>query len=277
MQDSYRDRWLILAGSLLLGYFMVNVGLDDSIFVLWRKPFYVRDILGATAISALIWLLVRTATVWLDRRYDWFAQPLPRLIGQALLGWGLPVAASFLLAALYFQWVVGQPIAESTYPVYEFPISTLVILMINGLYFSLYLYHRATTAAVQPATPPGEPAGKPVPVRRTLIVSSGQRNVPLPTAEVAYFYIDEGAVYLTTFSGEKYLVSSSLDDLAQDLPVELFFRANRQFILHRRACRSYLNDTYGKLKVEVQPGVRREVTISQQRAPEFKKWLEEAP
>ncbi len=275
MNPTYHDRWLISAGSLLIGYFLVNVGQDQSLFALWSQPFYLRDIVGASLITAAVWLVVRTITIWLDRRYDWFAQPARRIVGQLLLGVGGPVVVSLLLVVLYFHFVVKQPIAESTYPVYEFPISVLFILLFNLLYVGLYLYQKAIVTA-QHQTPSPEQTTV-TPYRKTLIVNSGLRNIPVATDDVAYIYIDDATVLLTTFSGNKYAVNNSLDELTRDLPTALFFRVNRQFIIHRKACSSYLNDTYGKLKVEVQPALPKAIIVSQQRTPEFKKWLEDTP
>ncbi|RIV18138.1 LytTR family transcriptional regulator [Fibrisoma montanum] len=275
MTGIYRDRWLITAGSLLSGYFFVNIGLDESVFTLWNQPSYLRDIIGASLITAAVWLVVRTITVWLDGRYDWFAKPAKRILSQLMLGVIGPVVVSLLLTMLYFQYVVKQPIAESTYPVYEFPISVLVILLMNLLYVGLYLYRKATVpvpSSPERISPTPEPA-----FRKTLIVNSGLRNVPVSVDDVAYIYIDEATIFLTTFSGGKYVVANSLDDLARDLPEQAFFRVNRQFIINRKACSSYLNDTYGKLKVEVRPAMPRDIIVSQQKAPDFKKWLEESP
>ncbi|MCU0353183.1 MAG: LytTR family transcriptional regulator [Cytophagales bacterium] len=270
MNVTYRDRPVMIIGSLLLGYFIVNVGQTDSVFTLWSQPFYIRDIIGASVIVAVVWWLVRTATVWLDRRHDWFGRPVRRILGQLLIGFLGPVAVSVLLALLYYQFVVEQPIDESTYPIYEFPISVLIILGMNLLYLGLYLYHKATSPSVsQPETAPITNN-----FRKTLIVNSGLRNIPIAVEEVAYVYIDDATVFLNTFSGSKYVINSSLDELAGNLPENTFFRANRQFILHRRACRSYLNDTYGKLKVEVEPALPKDIIVSQQKAPDFKNWLE---
>ncbi|CCH54170.1 two component transcriptional regulator, LytTR family [Fibrisoma limi BUZ 3] len=274
MTGIYRDRWLIIAGSLLSGYFFVNIGQEESVFALWNQSFYLRDIVGASLITAAVWLVVRTITVWLDGRYDWFAQPAKRILGQLVLGVIGPVVVSLLLTMLYFYYVVKQPIAESTYPVYEFPISVLVIVLINLVYVGLYLYRKATV----PVPPHPEPASQtPEPTfRKTLIVNSGLRNVPVSIDDVAYIYIDEATIFLTTFSGGKYVVNTSLDELARDLPEHAFFRVNRQFIINRKACSSYLNDTYGKLKVELRPTLPKDIIVSQQKAPDFKKWLEDS-
>lgn len=274
----YRDRWLITVGSVLTGFFFVTIGMDAPLFSLLSRPTYLRDVAGASLMTAAVWLVVRAATVGLDRRYDWFSQPARRVAGQLILGVGGPVLVSVGLAMLYFRFVVGQSIADSTYPVYEFPISVLFIGGFNLFYVGWYLYRKATAPALPLPEPDELPhPSKPNPaqfLRKTLIVSSGLRNVPVLIDEVAYIYIDEAAVFLTTVSGNKYVVNTSLDELARDLPGDVFFRVNRQFIVHRRACSSYLNDTYGKLKVEVRPSLAKDIIVSQQKTPEFKKWLE---
>lgn len=273
MKPTYNDRWLIITGSVLLGYFFVTIGQDGGLFDLWSQPDYGRDLVGASLMTGAVWIVVRAATVWLDRRYDWFAQPARRFAGQAILGLLGPVVLSAAMAALYFRFVVGQAIAQSTYPIYEFPISVLVISLFNLLYAGIYLYRKATAAVtVQPESiePP-----RTTTIRKTMIVNSGLRNIPVFVDDVAYIYIDDATIFLQTFSGSKYVVNNSLDELSRDLPNDVFFRVNRQFIIHRKACSSYLNETYGKLKVEVRPTLPRDIIVSQQRTPEFKKWLEE--
>jgi hypothetical protein len=272
--NELRHRWLIAIGSVLIGYFFVAVGTDEGVFEFLSNPEHLRDLLGASLMTAVAWLCVRSTTSWLDRRYDWFEQPLRRIAAQLLLGVGLSVSVSLGMALVYFPLVVGQPIAESNYPVYEFPISVLFIVGFNMLYLGLYLYQKARnpTATAPTDTEAAQPAP---PTRKTLIVTSGLRNIPLSTDEVAYAFIDEATVFLTTFAGRKYLINNSLDELSRDLPQDVFFRVNRQFIIHRRACSSYLNDSYGKLNVVVQPTLPKDIMVSQQRTPEFKKWLEE--
>ncbi|WP_234734677.1 LytR/AlgR family response regulator transcription factor [Tellurirhabdus bombi] len=274
MKIRYQDRWIIVAGSLLLGYFFVHLGQTDSLFVLWSRPLYFRDVVVTALITAIVWTSVRTATVFLDVHYDWFTHPTRRSIGQILLGFGLPVLVSLVLTMLFFRFIIEQDIATSSFPVYEFPISVLVIFFINLYYVGAYLYVRASKTVENVSQ--NEAVTNSVSfTRQTLIVNSGLRNIPLATTDAAFFYIEASSVFVMTFSEEKYLVSSSLDELAQDLSTQLFFRVNRQFLVHRRACKSYLNESYGKLRLEVVPPIATEIIISQQKAPAFKKWLEE--
>ena len=111
----YQDRWLIGIGSLLAGYFFATIGQEQSLFTLWSNTTYPRDFAGASLMTGVVWLTVRAVTIWLDHRYDWFAQPGRRLVGQLLLGVVGPVIIALLLATLYFHFVVGQPVAESTF------------------------------------------------------------------------------------------------------------------------------------------------------------------
>lgn len=271
-REGYRDRWLIAIGSLVIGYFFVAIGTGEGVLDLLSQPMHIRDLFGVSFMTALIWLFVRSVTNWLDQRYDWFEQPLRRVASQVLLGVGGATLVSLSMAMSYFSIVVGQPIAESTYPIYEFPVSMLFIVGFNIVYLGLYLYQKA----VMPIAPPVPHSAEAfLPGRKMLIVNSGLRNIPIPTDEVAYAYIDEATVFLTTSSGGKYVVNRSLDELAHDLPADQFFRVNRQFIINRRACSSYLNEAYGKLKVEVKPTLPKDIIVSQQKTPEFKKWLEE--
>lgn len=274
MRTGYRDRWAIAVGSVFLGYLFVNLGQTDSLFQLLRKPAYLRDVFVTTGITALVWLAVRAATVYLDRRLDWLARPGARLVAQALLGFGAPALLSLVLTLLFFEFVIRQPIAESTFPIYEFPISLLVIAGLNAFYAGLYFYQKA---AAPPAAEPPAPAvpADASPERQTLLLNRGARNVPVAVDDVAYFFVESGSVFAVLFSGEKFLVPASLDDLAQRLPPRKFFRANRQVLLHRRACRSFGAETYGKLSLELTPPADQPVIISQQKAPEFRKWLEE--
>lgn len=276
MKDQYRDRWMLGIGSVFLGYFFVTIGQDERFFQLIQQPVYLRDWLITTLITALVWMLIRTATVWLDRRYDWLRQPLSRLAGQVLAGFFLPACILLVLVFLFFTFIIRQPITQSTFPIYEFPISLLVLAGINVYYITYYFYQKARQPqSVEPPPAPILRYDAPPSSRKVLVVSSGQRNVPLLIDDIAWCAIEDSLVYATTFSGEKFLVSQTLDELTQALNSSQFFRANRQFIIHRRACRSYLNELYGKLKVELSPRTDRDVIISQQKAPEFRKWLEE--
>jgi DNA-binding LytR/AlgR family response regulator len=52
-----------------------------------------------------------------------------------------------------------------------------------------------------------------------------------------------------------------------------FFRANRQTIIHRFACKSYRRMENGKIGLDLEPNPKIPVIISQKRASDFRKWI----
>lgn len=72
---------------------------------------------------------------------------------------------------------------------------------------------------------------------QTLLVRYKDKIIPVKLDEIAYFYTSEDHVTLTTLDERNYPVEKTLEALAQQLPMEKFYRANRQFIISRDAVR----------------------------------------
>jgi DNA-binding LytR/AlgR family response regulator len=107
------------------------------------------------------------------------------------------------------------------------------------------------------------------------LVKAGNKLVPITIDEVAYFYKDE-IVFLLTNGNKKYHVNYSLDELERILDPRLFFRANRQFIVHVQSIESIHPYFKGKLKLQLQPvpTAANEVLVSQEKASKFKDWVD---
>lgn len=73
--------------------------------------------------------------------------------------------------------------------------------------------------------------------------------------------------------GSEEVIPKSLDDLEQELDPRLFFRANRQYILHIDCIEQIHNYFNSKLKVVVRNYPQIEIIISREKAPIFKNWL----
>ena len=82
--------------------------------------------------------------------------------------------------------------------------------------------------------------------------------------------------YVLEENREKYKVTQTLKELEDILPKNLFFRANRQFIVSRAHVTGYSSSTFQKIQVtwKDEPGEHLPaIIISKYTAPEFKKWL----
>jgi DNA-binding LytR/AlgR family response regulator len=112
-------------------------------------------------------------------------------------------------------------------------------------------------------------------VKKRIITYHKDELMSLETSEIAYFFLENNIVYIKTCSGNQYSVNSSLDELIKTLDPQLFYRANRQYIINVKAINNIL--VYGKnqLKLMVKPESDEMILISKNRVSEFKKWLEQ--
>jgi DNA-binding LytR/AlgR family response regulator len=55
---------------------------------------------------------------------------------------------------------------------------------------------------------------------------------------IAFFYLDKTIVKTTTLNRQQYLITSSPDELERMVDPEIFYRANRQFLINRIAIRN---------------------------------------
>lgn len=110
----------------------------------------------------------------------------------------------------------------------------------------------------------------------TMLVRYKDKIIPVAMADVAFFYTYAERVTLTTISGECYPVDKTLEALSQQLSAEEFFRANRQFIVSRRAVKDVAVWFGSRLALNLTLETPERIIISKARVPEFKQWLQSA-
>jgi two-component system response regulator LytT len=96
----------------------------------------------------------------------------------------------------------------------------------------------------------------------------------LMVADVAYFYSEFKITWAVLNNKQKQLLPYTLEELEDQLDPDIFFRANRQYLISSSCIAGIHNYFNGKLKVMVQPPVTDHVVISREKAPGFKKWLD---
>ena len=110
-----------------------------------------------------------------------------------------------------------------------------------------------------------------------MLVRKGLENISLRLDEIALFYTENKIVYVMDNTGKKYLADKNLTDLEEELDDTMFFRANRQYIVNINYVKGF--KAYEKVKLLVEltiPELSHCITISQETAPAFRKWMYEA-
>ena len=106
------------------------------------------------------------------------------------------------------------------------------------------------------------------------IVRFNDRIIPLLISSIAYIFSEDKNNYLVTFDGQKYIIDSSLDVIAEELDPEYFFRISRGCIVSMKAIDTIIKQMGGRLRLVVHPAPSFDMTVSRSRVDDFLKWLE---
>ena len=109
---------------------------------------------------------------------------------------------------------------------------------------------------------------------QTLLVRYKDKIVPVSMDDVAFFYTFSERVTLTTLAGITYPVDKTLETLGNQLAPDKFFRANRQFIVSRKAVKDIAVWFGSRLALNLSIETPERIIISKARVPEFKRWLQ---
>lgn len=117
------------------------------------------------------------------------------------------------------------------------------------------------------------PAPAPEPRQRLLGRQGGQfRAVALD--EIAYIVSLDKLSHAVLADGRRLLVERPLAELERELDARRFFRANRQLLVAAAAVQGFAPVGRGRLALELRPALGAEALVSQERAAEFRAWLD---
>ena len=107
-----------------------------------------------------------------------------------------------------------------------------------------------------------------------IVVQRGNENIALRTDEIVMIYRNDALVKVVDKSDVKYISHRTLSDLEEELDYKIFFRLNRKYIVNINFIRSFKSLDRVKLEVSLHPPFDKiRLTVSQETAPLFKKWI----
>ncbi len=105
-------------------------------------------------------------------------------------------------------------------------------------------------------------------------VHIGRAVTLIPVEEIALFTKEE-IIFLIDRDVQRYITDfRSLDEVEELIDPAIFFRANRQHLIHMPFIESYRGDDTGRLILKMRGIKTNDLTVSKEKASEFKKWFE---
>ncbi|NTW25017.1 MAG: LytTR family transcriptional regulator [Lentimicrobium sp.] len=111
--------------------------------------------------------------------------------------------------------------------------------------------------------------------RKNFLVNYREKLIPVSIDSILYFFIENGLVYAKNKEGKSYLIDSKLEEIQEQLDPAIFFRANRQFLIHRESVKEIDYYFNGRLLVSLIQPTTEKLLISKERVTLFRKWFEQ--
>lgn len=109
---------------------------------------------------------------------------------------------------------------------------------------------------------------------KTILARIKDKIIPISEEDIAFFYTSEERVSVTTLNGKSYPVDGTLESIYGELYSNHFFRANRQFIISRKAIKDISVWFGSRLALNLTIDTPERIIISKARAAEFKSWIQ---
>jgi len=114
-------------------------------------------------------------------------------------------------------------------------------------------------------------------VRSRILVRKGVEFQAVRVEDTGYFFTEHKLIFLVDKENRKYMAEkSNLSELEEELDRNLFYRANRKYIINANYIKRFKPLEKSKISVELTLPVNEEIIISQENSASFKKWIGES-
>jgi two-component system, LytTR family, response regulator LytT len=110
------------------------------------------------------------------------------------------------------------------------------------------------------------------PQTQSIIIHQGDKIIPVNIQDIALFFIEDDLVFAYTFDGKKNNLSHSMDNLEKQFPND-FFRANRQFLVNRKAVKDASHYFSRKILINLNIPFKEQIIIGKLKTTTFSNWL----
>lgn len=108
--------------------------------------------------------------------------------------------------------------------------------------------------------------------KNAVIIRQRDKIIPLEMSNIAFFFIDNGYTFAYTFNQEKFIVNETLEVLEQSFTPS-FFRANRQFLVNRKAIKDASQFFNRKVIINLNIPYKEQIILGKLKITSFVEWL----
>ncbi|MBN9384190.1 MAG: response regulator transcription factor [Chitinophagaceae bacterium] len=108
--------------------------------------------------------------------------------------------------------------------------------------------------------------------QKSVLVYHKEKITPIRIEDIAVFYLQHELTHLLTFDNQHYFVSHHLEEL-EKMTSGLFYRANRQYLVHRNAVRDVSQYFGRKLLINLTIPFSEKITVGKVKSASFLAWL----
>lgn len=110
--------------------------------------------------------------------------------------------------------------------------------------------------------------------KSSILIQHKEKKIPIDISSIAYFMVQNTIAYLITNDGTSYTMYQRLDEIEKSLDPELFYRANRQFLVSFKAIDSVEEYFARKTLVHLKIKTPDAIIVSKPKSSSFLNWLE---
>lgn len=114
--------------------------------------------------------------------------------------------------------------------------------------------------------------GKKNEYKSRFLIPYKDKFLSLNVTDIAYIYSENKMARIVSVKNQSYQMHISLDEMFKQLDPDLFFRANRQFIISRNSVKDIVTWFDSKLAVNLYIETPEKIVISRARIADFKTW-----
>ncbi len=108
--------------------------------------------------------------------------------------------------------------------------------------------------------------------QNSIIMHKGDKILPVKIDQIALFYLEDDYAFALTFDSKKHILTQSLEEL-ESLCGNTFFRANRQFLINRRAIKDASRYFNRKILINLNVSYPEQILVGKLKTTLFLKWL----